>query len=316
MRYLHNKKTFIIEKEFQLIMDELFIMSESNDEEPVTFEWTIKNKSKLEKFLSKLSEVQVIEYFEKFVKWLNKSPWSLRSKILIPALSIFLIFTSSQELSSANIPSDVKSSIFSLDNDVDDPIKEIPKEIEDIPEEVSKADFFKSQEMVKKGEGGYTDDKDDKGNWVDGKLIGTNFGISAPQLKDHLGKTPSKKDMENLSYDSALKIYKKKFWNRNNLEFLNNQSVANIIYDGVVNQGRGGTKKVLQNVLKEFGMDIKLKDIFESETIEKMNNLDQEELFNNIFKFRWERYKGTKKFDKYGKGWKNRLDEFKFDQDL
>lgn len=307
MKYLHNKKTFIVEKEFQLIMDELFSILESDDEQPLTFEWTIKNKSKLEKFLSKLNKRQVVEYFEKFIKWLDKLPGSMKSKILIPTISIFLVFASSQELTSSNIPSEIKSSILSIgENDVDRPIKDIPK--------IPKANFGKAQEMVKKGEGGYTDDKDDSGNWVDGKLVGTNFGISAPQLKDHLGKTPSKKDMENLSYDSALKIYKKEFWSRNNLEFLNNQYVANIIYDGVVNQGRGGTKKVLQNVLKEFDMDIKLKDIFEPETIKKMNNLDQEELFNNIFKFRWERYKGTKKFDKYGKGWKNRLDEFKFNK--
>lgn len=53
----------------------------------------------------------------------------------------------------------------------------------------------------------------DKGNYNSrGQLVGTNRSISAPVYEKYLGKVPTQRDMEQLSYNVALKIYKKKFW--------------------------------------------------------------------------------------------------------
>ena len=64
----------------------------------------------------------------------------------------------------------------------------------------SNADFNTAQNLVKKFEGGYSNDKRDPGNYTGakigvGKLIGTNWGISAPVLvvywKQKYGKKPT-----------------------------------------------------------------------------------------------------------------------------
>lgn len=293
MNYLNNRNIFLNDKKFYIILDNFISLYESDDKLR-TYEWTFENKSKLEKLLSNLPKKEILNYFDKFLKWVTRLPKIVKSKTIVPILSVFLMFVSVKELISSNqITDDMKIEISNIDIN-------------------TKADFHVAQKIVKAVEGGYTDDKDDKGNWVDNKLIGTNHGISAPELKSYLGYTPSKEEMVGLKYDDALEIYKKKYWDRNNLGFINNQSVANIIYDGIVNQGRGGTKKVIQDVLSKFGMKVKMRNIFDKETIEDINKLDQEELFNEISSSRWDRYKNTLRFNKYGKGWKNRLDKFKF----
>ena len=67
------------------------------------------------------------------------------------------------------------------------------------------ASFSKAQKIVHRAEGGYQSLYNDKGNWTSGStgigtLIGTKYGISAPAMKSWLGKTPTKHDMQNLSY--------------------------------------------------------------------------------------------------------------------
>lgn len=295
MRYLKNKHDFLLEKEFNYILNENGKWLNNN-----TYEWDIKKENRLKNILNKLDKKSILKYFEKFINFLSKLKLSRKklNKILIPVITTFLMFVSIKELQGSNL--NIKDEIKS---DINLEISNLSKD-----KEIS---FTNAQKLIKSVEGGYTDDKDDKGNWVDGKLIGTNHGISAPELKSYLGRTPNKKEMENLDYKTAENIYKKKYWNRNNLNLLNNQKIANIIYDGIVNQGRRGTKLVIQNALNDFDLDIKMRNIFKPETIKKINKLNQEKLLDKIYDYRWERYQDTRNFNKYGKGWKNRLDKFK-----
>ena len=99
------------------------------------------------------------------------------------------------------------------------------------------ADFILAHKKVNKSEGGYSNNPNDRGNYVDGNLVGTNYGISAPVLKEHLGRTPTKDDMINLSPKVVLLIYKKNYWNKIQGDNIDNQSVAYLIYDSAVNQG-------------------------------------------------------------------------------
>jgi len=306
MKYLKYKNDFLLESEFCYVLD-LHVNEKGRWTAQNTYEWDVKKEERLRKILSKLDKDAIIKYFEKFLNFISKLPKRTKKAILFPVIGIFLSFVSAKEIynSGININHEIKS-------DVESKIPKL-KELEEKEGDKEKktSDFTKAQKVVKDVEGGYTDDKHDKGNWVDGKLIGTNYGISAPELKNHLGKTPTKKDMEDLSYDTAEKIYKDKYWERNHLNLLKNQKVTNIIYDGIVNQGRRGTKLVIQKALEDFDLDIKMRNIFKEETIKKINKLDQDKFFKKIYDYRWERYKDTRNFDKYGNGWKNRLDKFK-----
>lgn len=183
-----------------------------------------------------------------------------------------------------------------------------------------KSSFEVAQQVVKDTEKGYQDHPNDPGNYLSKRdfrrkrnIIGTNHGISAPILRQYLGRKPTRKDMVNLSYETALKIYKKNFWSPNNITYFKNQSVANLIYDGAVNQGNGAMKDVLKNVANAFGIDInKNQDVFSLENISKFNQLDQKTLFDQIKEKRNERYNNTRGGKTFGRGWKNRLDGINF----
>ena len=71
------------------------------------------------------------------------------------------------------------------------------------------ASFQIFQATLKTIEGGYQAIVADNGNYNSlGQLIGTNHGISAIALEEYLGRVPSVSDMKNLSYSTALIIFK------------------------------------------------------------------------------------------------------------
>lgn len=320
MRNINKYNDFVIEKEFESITSQIFKILESEepvtyewnlkkDEEPVTFEWDLtkpnQNTSvvdKLKSFLSKLPKEKVKEYFLKFLSKLSFLPEMTRKKLMVTYATAFLSVTSIGYLA---------SEIGSKDDKV---VKEFVKL-------TKKASFDISQEIVALAEGDYSDDKKDTGNFVDFELngktvqrfIGSKYGVSAPVLKEYLGRLPKKEDMINLSYETALDIYKHKYWDGANINEICNQSVANIIYDGCVNQGITGMKDVLRKAMNENGVKISDDDNpFNTDFVKNINIINQTKLFNSIKKFRESRYREAKTFNTHGNGWLDRLSKIEF----
>ena len=191
-----------------------------------------------------------------------------------------------------------------------------PKIKKEIVELHKVASFEEAQSAVKEVEAGYSDDRGDTGNWVEvpgygERFVGTNHGISAPILQKYLGRIPKREDMENLSYQTAIEIYKKDYWDAQNLSTLCDQSVANVIYDGCVNQGIDGMSEVIRNAAKE--QDINLTgSVYSKSNLRRLNSLNQKELFNSIKKFRESRYKQAATWNRHGDGWLNRLDGIEY----
>ncbi len=307
MRNINKYNDFVIEKEFESITSQIFKILES--EEPVTYEWDLtkpnQNTSvvdKLKSFLSKLPKEKVKEYFLKFLSKLSFLPEMSRKKLMVTYATSFLSVASIGYLA---------SDIGSKDDKV---VKEFVKL-------TKKASFDISQEIVALAEGDYSDDKKDTGNYVDFELngktvqrfIGSKYGVSAPVLKEYLGRLPKKEDMINLSYETALDIYKHKYWDSANISEVCNQSIANIIYDGCINQGIGGMKDVLRKALNENGVKISDdENPFNIDFIKNINIINQTKLFNSIKKFRESRYREAKTFDAHGDGWLDRLSKIEF----
>jgi len=307
---INNYNQFLIEKEFQSIINDIIKITESKstwlDNNVIEWDFTKDTsvKDKLVKFLSKLSKEEIKNYFYKLVEGLKYLPKNARKRLIVNYAAVFLSFVSTGYLfdSPANddilLDSDIKTEILKIDN--------------------RKSDFDLAQNIVKQVEAGYSSDRGDRGNWINLKtggrrFIGTNHGISAPILAEYLGRLPSKEDMINLTYEEALEIYKSKYWNPQNLDEFKDQLVANIIYDGCVNQGIEGMKSIIRNSMIENGIDISSSENpFKIEWIEKINNLNQMDFFNSIKNNRKERYKTARTFKRHGKGWINRLNDFEY----
>ena len=324
---MNKYNDFLLDREFESITNQIFRLVENggrftsdntyvwdmskkqDDEKPVTFEWDFTKTSdsivdKLENLLKKLPKEKLQEYFFRFLDKIKLLPQKFRRKILVNYATAFLSVTSIAFL------------VSGLSN-----YKADDKVVKEFVNVTKKASFDVSHKVVAAVEGGYSDDRKDTGNYVEfelnGKMvkrfIGTKYGISAPVLMKYLGHLPKKDDMMNLSYETALEIYKDKYWDDQDMEKFCNQSVATIIYDGCVNQGIGGMKDVLRKVLNDNGVQISEDTSpFQTDYIKIINSLDQAQVFDTIKKYRKDRYHGAETAKTHEEGWLNRLEKLQF----
>jgi len=173
------------------------------------------------------------------------------------------------------------------------------------------AEFEKAQALVGLSEGGYQNDPRDSGNYYQGVLVGTNWGIAAPTLATYLGRAPSVNDMVNLTRETAELILKTRYWTRHHLGSLKNQSVANLIYDGIVNHGSNGMRMLTSKALSAMKKPLEYYSTFTAEGIKHLNSLNQKRLFFALKKARADKYRALNK-PYYLKGWLNRLDRIKY----
>lgn len=173
------------------------------------------------------------------------------------------------------------------------------------------AEFEKAQALVGISEGGYQNDPRDSGNYYQGKLIGTNWGIAAPTLATYLGRIPSVDDMVNLTRETAELILKTRYWSRHHLGKLKNQSIANLIYDGIVNHGSNGMRMLTSKALNAVGKPLQYYLTFTAEGIKHLNSLNPKRLFYALKKARADKYKALNK-PHYLKGWLSRLDRIQY----
>ena len=92
-------------------------------------------------------------------------------------------------------------------------------------------------EVVLEHEGGYVNDPKDPGGE-------TNFGIAKRSNPDV--------DIKNLTEEEAKEIYKRDYWDKNNIDDLPDD-LKHILFDMCVNMGRGTAVKVLQRAINNKG---------------------------------------------------------------
>jgi len=102
-------------------------------------------------------------------------------------------------------------------------------------------------DSVFNAEGGYSTDKKDQGNYLNGKFIGTNHGISAPILADYLGREPTVEEMKNLTKDKAKEIAANRYYDRFKIGTLPSD-VQEIVFHGVY-MSESRAVRAMQNIL-------------------------------------------------------------------
>ncbi|MGI4850770.1 MAG: glycosyl hydrolase 108 family protein [Janthinobacterium lividum] len=84
-----------------------------------------------------------------------------------------------------------------------------------------KTSFAATKAFILNVEKGYSNDPNDNGNWTggkkhDGRMIGSNKGVCAPELETYLGRAASVADMRNLTDAMQSAIFGANYWNRLN----------------------------------------------------------------------------------------------------
>ena len=276
---------------------------------------------------------KVKEYFDRFVSELKSLPYEIKKRLLKKFIGIFILF----------IP--LSNLVTDLSIKQEPVLKEVVAVVdqeESIPNEIDKeavvknntkfANFERAQHLVKTVEAGYSSDRNDTGNWINvpgggQRFIGTNHGISAPVLAQYfkdkgINRLISKQDMMDLKYETALEIYKKDYWNAAGLSNFKSQSIANVLYDECVNQGVGAALSDAKKSMEKMGHETdevgSWKEFHKELTpkVNKMSTKEKKELFDQIKAERLERYEGADTWEEHGDGWKNRLNDIAFEDDV
>ena len=160
--------------------------------------------------------------------------------------------------------------------------------------------FEKIFDYLLKVEGGYSNDKNDRG----GK---TKYGIIEEEARE-FGYTG---DMRNLTKDFAKNIYLKKYYLGNKLDKITDDRVALSIFDWAVNSGRRGIKKA-QIVANKFGANLVIDGIIGNKTLEAINAIDPKMFLKEYHEMQRTFYKNLAARDNsqegFLKGWLNRIE--------
>lgn len=173
------------------------------------------------------------------------------------------------------------------------------------------ADFKTAMTIVARWEGGYQAHKNDRGNYNSKReLVGTNWGVAAFVYEAWIKRPPSAEDMKKMPKEEAWTIFQTNFWDPMLGNAINDQNIANILFDGYVNHGRAGLR-IMQRVL-----GLKVDGVVGEKTITAINAADAKKLFNLYQSARVDFYKQIVKNKPsqqvFLEGWLRRIYSFKY----
>lgn len=124
---------------------------------------------------------------------------------------------------------------------------------------------------VKKWEGDYDTDPNDKGNWSSGVInvgviTGTKCGLTAMDYKKVYGVTPTPEQMQGLTAEQILNIYQVTYWNYVHGDEIVNQPLANQLFDIAVNLGEGDALRFAKQITNQTN-----NGLFDELTVQKLN---------------------------------------------
>lgn len=159
--------------------------------------------------------------------------------------------------------------------------------------------FNAAFDLVVGHEGGFSNDRHDRGNWTTGiigkgKLKGTKYGVSAMAYPDL--------DIYNLTLQDAQDIYRRDYWNKCRCDDLP-LGLDYLTFDAAVNHGVRQAGKLLQTAVGAVPDGaIGAKSIAAAQAV-----LDQSKAISEFCVYRGLFYTGISTFGRYGLGWFRRL---------
>ena len=170
--------------------------------------------------------------------------------------------------------------------------------------------FTTALQELFKNEGGYNDIPQDKGG-------ATKYGISLRFYQNNINKSATSEDIKKLTQDDAEGIYFQYFWLKNNYSEINNQKLANKVFDVAVNMGETIANRFLQQSYNALNLkQINLDGVCGLITTNAINNCSDENILNILEYIKilqkhhyLEIVKNRVDQQKFLKGWLNRANK-------
>ena len=149
-------------------------------------------------------------------------------------------------------------------------------------------------------EGGFQNNENDTGNFVNGENIGTNFGITPQALADYRGvdvSTITTEDIQGLTPQESGQLLEQEYYVKPRINELDS-NISELMYNMSVLSGPGRAVRILQETA-----DVNKDGIVGPETIGASTNVTREQLAENYLEF----LQGLSNWNKFGEGWTNRI---------
>lgn len=140
---------------------------------------------------------------------------------------------------------------------------------------------------ILEAEGGFVNHPDDRGRATNRGICWDTWTQTAESI---LGKDPTLGNLKDLTEGEAAQIYKQEYWDKMNLDSIENKSLQHMIFDGGVNHGTGTSARMVQESINALGGQVKVDGALGPKTAEAINKLDPEALFNQIKERRYAHY--------------------------
>jgi len=180
---------------------------------------------------------------------------------------------------------------------IEEPSRE-PSSVANIDEAL---DFITSDVI----EGGYQNQETDQGNFLNGKNLGTNHGITPQAYLNYYGVEPSEEDMRNLTKEQAKEIYKSDYLQKPKIDQIQDPNLQTAVMDFGINSGSDRAIKYLQNLV-----GVQADGVIGPKTLEAINNY-QGDIVSDYLQTRRDfitEISKNPKYSMYEKGWNNRID--------
>lgn len=185
------------------------------------------------------------------------------------------------------------------------------------------ADYKLILPSVAKFEGGLSSDPRDSCSKLRSDVIDPKNGLGYHTNKGvcystwmsaskKLGFNPSGKSFVNMTQSQWESIVKDLYWNPLNLDRVNSQAIAEILFQSNWGSGMGGAMVLVRFLQSK--LDIAQDGAIGNNTITKLNEVTKNKVAEkNLFKSLWERrlqyLQSLKSFDTYGRGWTTRMND-------
>ena len=166
------------------------------------------------------------------------------------------------------------------------------------------ADVYKLKPHILRWEGGYVNDPVDRGG-------ATNKGVTLTTYRFYFGSQKTKEDLKKISDSEWIFILKKGYWDACKADYIESQSIANILVDFAWGSGAKTAIKKVQRILSLYP-----DGIVGSKTLAVLNGANREEVFCKIKAERL-RYvdaicRANTSQLKFLRGWQNRINYYEY----
>lgn len=168
-------------------------------------------------------------------------------------------------------------------------------------------DFFQNILTI---EGGYQNHPADTGNYCDGQLIGTKFGMSAVAISQWWGRCPTVEEVQGLTQTDAFNFYGW-YFDRYNLFQIENQRLFELLANNTMGSPANAAK-IEQRALNKFGFDVAVDGIRGPETIQALNQAWRKfgpKIYNEI-RNSWVQYLKGLNRPEFIQGWLYRMERY------